>query len=533
MKHWFIYLFSLLYLTSTAQDQTMGLFYNQPDAYNGYTLFSNTNITYLIDNCGFIVNEWESQNSTFGVVYLLEDGGLLRATETGNPNFVGGGSTGHLELFSWEGSMIWSYGISNETACLHHDIEPLPNGNILALVWEIIPNEEVMQLGRESDVDIWNEKIIEIQVLENNEAEIVWEWNLKDHLVQNQFANLENYGVIKESPHRVNFNYLGSRGLNNRDWVHLNSIDYNKDLDQILVSSKHLNEIWIIDHSTTTAEAASSTGGRYGKGGDLLYRYGNPEVYQRPGPKVLDGQHDATWISQEEVMVFNNNYNDNSSSIERWTLPTTGPGVYVEEDVMAYGPAEVDYRYFSTGFFSDIMSSVQMLPNGNLLICEGNSGTFFEVDKSEEEQWLYINPVNRRGGPGIQGGSTRQNTVFKIHRYDPDYPAFNRKDLTPGIPVELSPFESECTLNVNTSNTLNPSEPIEVAIFPNPCQNILNIDLNIASNIRIIDSHGKEVYNQNHNELFHTIEVTSYPSGLYLIMVESKQNIQVSKFFKP
>ena len=56
------------------------------------------------------------------------------------------------------------------------------------------------------------------------------------------------------------------------DWLHANAVAYNADLDQVLVNSPELNEFWIIDHSTSSAEAAGHNGGRYGKGGDILYR---------------------------------------------------------------------------------------------------------------------------------------------------------------------------------------------------------------------------------------------------------------------
>jgi hypothetical protein len=48
-----------------------------------------------------------------------------------------------------------------------------------------------------------------------------------------------------------------------------NSIYYNEALDQIMLSVRGNSEVWVIDHGTTTTEAAGHAGGRYGKGGDL------------------------------------------------------------------------------------------------------------------------------------------------------------------------------------------------------------------------------------------------------------------------
>ena len=62
---------------------------------------------------------------------------------------------------------------------------------------------------------------------------------------------------------------------------------------QIMLSVFEFSELWVIDHSTKTAEAAIHEGGRSGKGGDLLYRWGNPRAYRAGTVKdqKLFGQH--------------------------------------------------------------------------------------------------------------------------------------------------------------------------------------------------------------------------------------------------
>ena len=88
---------------------------------------------------------------------------------------------------------------------------------------------------------------------------------------------------------------------------------YNSDLDQIALSCKNMNEVYIIDHSTTTEEAAGHTSGNTGKGGDILYRWGNPQVYKKglSSDQQLFAQHDVQWIEtghpdEGKLIVFNN-----------------------------------------------------------------------------------------------------------------------------------------------------------------------------------------------------------------------------------
>src|SRR5262249_5327666 len=162
-----------------------------------------------------------------------------------------------------------------------------PNGNILAIVWELKTADEARTAGRRQELiprnGIWPDALIEFEPQGPTDARIVWEWRIWDHLIQNAAPSLANYGDPSLHPERIDVNgdTIQGRvpGLTPSDVFHTNAVFYNADLDQILMSVPTFNEIWVIDHSTTVEEAAGHTGGRSGKGGDLLYRWGNPQSY--------------------------------------------------------------------------------------------------------------------------------------------------------------------------------------------------------------------------------------------------------------
>jgi hypothetical protein len=206
------------------------------------------------------------------------------------------------------------------------------------------------------------------------------------------------------------------------DWMHANSVAYNAELDQIMLSIHEFSEVWIIDHGTTTAEAASHKGGRRGKGGDLLYRWGNPNVYRNgsdPDQKLF-GQHCAHWISPGlpgagNMLVFNNGSGrpDGAySTVEEIVLPLTEDGLYEREEFTAFGPEEATWTYLApdkTSFFSMLISGAERLANGNTIICSGNQGIVFEVSADNETVWQYKHP-GAGFGPGF--GSPRTGELF-------------------------------------------------------------------------------------------------------------------------
>jgi len=433
---------------------TLGLLVNETNAYPGYTLFaplSSTN-TYLVDNDGKLIHSWTSQYSPGNVVYLLENGHLLRTGSVDtNTVFSGGGQGGIIEEIDWDDNVVWSYEYSSTNHLQHHDIEWLPNSNILMVAWEYRSTNELVEAGRDTSAippgGIWPDTVIEISPTGAVGGDIVWEWRMWDHLVQDFDPSKDNYGNVSNNPQLINLNFWSSPTMS--DWVHMNAVDYNADLDQVAVSLHNMSEIWVIDHSTTTEEAASHSGGVHNVGGDLLYRWGNPQVYGTGtgADQVFFGQHDVQWIpggypGASNILVFNNGWDrgsTNHSSVDELVPPIDPGGSYSNVPGVPYDPTTLEWQYTATpitDFYSSHISGAHRLPNGNTFICEGAEGVLFEVTDSGDTVWRYVNPVND-AGPMTQGDEPSNNMVFRAYRYATNYPGLQGQDLTPGDPIEL------------------------------------------------------------------------------------------------
>ncbi|MCJ7570983.1 MAG: hypothetical protein MUO82_03785, partial [Candidatus Thermoplasmatota archaeon] len=121
---------------------------NEQNSYEGYTLFTSeySTDTYLINNAGEVVHRWYGNHIQGMATYLLENGNLIRCdcSKSPHPNFLIGGVTGYVGIYNPTGSLVWSFTYSNDQYCLHHDIEILPNGNILMIAAEYIDGEEAI-----------------------------------------------------------------------------------------------------------------------------------------------------------------------------------------------------------------------------------------------------------------------------------------------------------------------------------------------------------------------------------------------------
>ncbi|NVO19912.1 MAG: aryl-sulfate sulfotransferase [Bacteroidetes bacterium] len=360
--------------------------------YTGYTLYFPQGGTkaYLTDVSGANYHTWtfNSNASTTYATYLLAGGVLLRTVNHQGNYFTGGPISGEVQKVDWSGNVLWDFVYSTQDYCTHHDIQGMPDGNVLLISYERKTAAQVVQAGCTQSLEMWPDKIVEIQPVGTNGGNVVWEWHAWDHLVQDHDPSKDNYGVVADHPELLNINYHTAK-----DWIHMNGIDYNAELDQIVFSSHALNELYVIDHSTTIAEAASHSGGNSGKGGDFLYRWGNPAAYQAQGTADFNVVHDAHWISADdpahpnELCGYNNKGGaGNKTCVDIFNPPYNGYN-YLYTPGSAYAPSTYDWRYTYSGNQQQDNGSSQQLPNGNTLVCIGMNGLILELNPSQAQVW--------------------------------------------------------------------------------------------------------------------------------------------------
>ncbi len=430
---------------------------HQPDeAYPGVLLWHQSdelrydvdNVTLLTDAEGNLLHQWETNLTGGGApAYLLSTGGIVRLGITDKAYSRQGpvASSDTVQITDVSGRAIWELRAQDLGGLLfHHDIDVMPNGNLLICTYEPLSAEQASELGWDSGESdrIWVDGVIEVRPdIDAGSHDIVWHWRVADHIVQDRNSEAANYGVIAENPQRIDPHFPTNYAPMNIVRQHINSVDYNPALDQILLSSFIYNEIWIIDHSTTTEEAASSSGGRSGRGGDLLFRYGNPAAYGRgeSADRLFLKQHDANWIDPGlpgagNILVHNNNTVfkpprppavgagpnrppqdpnrelleavEGRSNVYELILPLQADGNYTLEADQPF-TAERVWFWDHENYFADFQGGARRLPNGNTLVSDTTDYLVVEVNPAGDIVAEY---------KGVA-------PVFKAFKYDRAYAA--------------------------------------------------------------------------------------------------------------
>ena len=511
------------------QGPTEVLQYNPDKAYNGYTLFCTLGSTthYLIDMKGNVVHTWECETGPGLYGYLMEDGVLLRgssdnaaagAADTSKLLSSGGSASGVQEI-QWDGTVTWDWDYYSADSRRHHDFRKIWN-NILneytyiSIEWARLNGDDALALGANpayasewaataTREEGWSPcGIVEI----NANKQVIWRWNFADHCVQNfdptndggTFVDAAGvtragptYGDPEDYPGKLNTNgltYGDTKHVPVNDWNHCNSLDYNQDLDHIVINAKHWSEFYVIDHGATfvsATDADANIAAARSDDGDFLYRFGNPAAYNQGDPagyhteghQQMYASHDIQWIggansaydaselpgagnflifdngtwctnmTHSEVLEIDGGWNGTAyvNPPDAGYLPNHG-GSYGGVGAASYNLSnQVAWYYrsrYMNSFAGMFISGNQRLPNGNTLIMSGPTGHIFEVTSGDplgtpavqpEVVWEYINPHKRTGQITTTqtDADTNSHMTFRAFRYPADYPGLAGKDLTP------------------------------------------------------------------------------------------------------
>jgi hypothetical protein len=404
--------------------------------YDGLVLYSTngSRYTYLKDTTWQTVHSWTGTVSCAYSAYLMPDSSIWRGDVYSGASMRGAAYGGLMQRYNWDGTIIQSFVWSNSNHQQHHDFCPMLNGHVMVVSWDRKTAAQAQALGRQSiSSDIWPDEIVEYDPVGDS---VAWEWHFWDHLIQDVDSTKLNYGVVREHPELLDVN-LGS--VMGGDWMHCNTVDYNGVRDEVVITSHNLHEVYVIDHSTTTAEAASHAGGRHGKGGDILYRWGNPQNYDRgtSADQVFYVAHGANWIrpgmtGAGDIIVLNNgdrsgNQNDYSIATEITPPLDSADNYYISSD-SAFGPTALAWSYQNgSSFYAQHLGGAFRLPNGNTFAILGTNGVFDEISPSGQVIWTR-NAGGQLGHPmkyprdfaaGIYG-NTKSTQLSRIESVGPN-----------------------------------------------------------------------------------------------------------------
>jgi hypothetical protein len=351
--------------------------------------------TYLINETGAVNHTWNSTYYPKYDSYMGDNGSIYLAISSGN---------GGVQKIAYDGTILWEYHYTRDSSYATHDIVPLSNGDFIIIMQEIKSHFQAVLAGRDPNTvgnQFYPNMLIQVHQTGPTSGDIVWEWHIWDHLIQDFNPNYDNYGNVSQHPELadINFDQPWVTG-----WPYFTSVDYNPRFDQILISAHNFDEVWVIDHSTTTDEAASHEGGMYGHGGDLLYRWGNPQTYDRgdASDKKLYFQHQSCWIKpglpgEGNILVFSNGVTrpgGTISSADEFTPDVDNEtGEYYLPPGGTYGPDNLTWQYMlPANLYSYYFGGAQRMLNNNTLICSGWNGVFIEVTADHQIVWTYDNP---------------------------------------------------------------------------------------------------------------------------------------------
>lgn len=324
----------------------------------GYNLYAviPLNVAELVDMEGELVNRWSTPGGLWlSRCELLPSGDVLIVGTRGDPAHP----SHYLACLSWTGEVRW---ISDARA--HHDVELTPRGEVLALVTRPRP---VPGIDPTRDVQ---DNLLTLFTLDQGRA--IAEVSLADALLTSERP------LVFQDDVMIHTRFEGA------DWLHANSVEWMPwpdlagtsplyDRSNVLVSLRHQSVIAIVNWERR----------------DLVWWWGRGELRR---------QHEATWLPDGNILVFDNGDETRRRSrilkvdprqdriVWQWTAPEPGD------------------------FYSRGQGTAQALPNGSVLVGHSAGGEAFEIAPDGSIVWRLLDPYHNGKG---------QRASLRIKRYEP------------------------------------------------------------------------------------------------------------------
>ena len=320
-------------------------------------------------------------NARFGFMNQLDNGYLLG---------IGYGSIGGV-IIDLDGNFI--YQTSSEIGDVHHDFQPMGNGNFLGLVRGSviaeIPNgawDNQLQENGIFNLRWQYDDIVEFDNLGNE----VWRWSTNDYFSKQDFN--ENWFNVSQAINNSN----GSTPK--FDWTHCNAIFYDGNESVIYLSCRHLSRIIKIGYPE----------------GNIIWMIGEDmpsgEVYL--GDEIdISSQHAIKVLNNGNLMLFDNgNYNDPvlSRCLE----------FQIENDGNEFIFNKIWEHVLPVEYYSSKLGDCDRLPNGNSLLASGAIGYSLEVNQNNDLIWENISNFEDHGS----GNFPAYSSFYRAERIDGLYP---------------------------------------------------------------------------------------------------------------
>ena len=494
--------------TSFLSYSQLGIVTHTDEVQDGYVLFkepgggfTSESDFFLINSCGQLINTWTGDIGFFLHAKLLPNGNLMFFSDE--------------TIFekNWDNEIVNQVELQSTQIVLDYEVIKLENGNYLSVgrkntsVTDFGDNGWNFELGQPLVTDV----VIEI---DSSSGEILWEWDIFDHVVQERDSSLGNYGVVADHPELLNLDAISTVDWTFDESFMINGFDYNPDLEQVMLSVRKMSEVIVIDRTTTTEEAASHSGGLYGKGGDILFRWGNPSNYNAgdEDDRKLYFQHNPKWITQGpnvgKISMFNNGLDrsfDGSPFSEAPVVDTQvdSDGNYSLDDQNQYASGDPFFCFKPNDpidyFYSQYLSGVEHMSNGNAYFTDGESSKLLELNDSGDIVWQFNIPF----------------TGFRTEKYPADYSAFANVDVTPGDYLPYTSIHPNCVVSNTKDIDL---QQVSVMHFQNDRIEVSNQE-QLSLSFSLLDSQGRVHFNASSSELTSIIELDHLSAGFYMLLV--------------